>query len=273
MQKITDLQNLCEKLTQDTASKKPVIAVCGLMNAGKSYLLNMLTQHFEQEYFKTADRRETTTVKMLETDHYIYLDTPGLDANAQDDAAANQGITHADIVLFVHQLPGELEKKEINFLRSLQDIFGKYSQHSIIIVISKIDKESDSPKKVENIEKAIHKQCLEMLQTTFKIFAVSNYDYKDGCHDKDSQLIDASHITDLTRHLDKMRSKVADARRSKVKAAIEQSIIEVDALMHQLHDEKVSIQRETAGKFFLFNMQMVQLQNFLSESVNNFKKI
>jgi 50S ribosomal subunit-associated GTPase HflX len=80
MRKIENLKKICDELTSNAPPEKPVIAACGLMNAGKSYLLNMLTQHIEQEYFKTADQRETTSNKKLETEQYIYLDTPGLDA-------------------------------------------------------------------------------------------------------------------------------------------------------------------------------------------------
>ena len=82
MKKILDLKNRSEQLALSaySAPNKPLIAVCGLMNTGKSYLLNMLTQHIDQEYFKTADQRETAANKTLETEQYIYLDTPGLDA-------------------------------------------------------------------------------------------------------------------------------------------------------------------------------------------------
>lgn len=40
------------------------------MNAGKSYLLNMLTRHIDRGYFRTADQRETIINKTLETEQY-----------------------------------------------------------------------------------------------------------------------------------------------------------------------------------------------------------
>ena len=58
-----------------------IVAVWGLMNAGKSYLLNMLTQHLENEYFKTNDFRETAEIKTAQFGNITYLDTPGLDAS------------------------------------------------------------------------------------------------------------------------------------------------------------------------------------------------
>ena len=74
MKKILAIENRLANivLVANSTPSKPVIAVCGLMNAGKSYLLNMLTQQIDQEYFKTADQRETTTNKTLETEQYIY---------------------------------------------------------------------------------------------------------------------------------------------------------------------------------------------------------
>ena len=89
--------------------QKPVVAVWGLMNAGKSYLLNMLTDHFGEEYFKTNDFRETAEIKKYESNQIIYLDTPGLDANEADNLEAIRGVARADVVLFVHQPQGELE--------------------------------------------------------------------------------------------------------------------------------------------------------------------
>lgn len=271
MKKVTKIKNQYEQLICNRPPEKPVIAVCGLMNAGKSYLLNMLTQHIEHEYFKTADQRETTINKRLETEHYIYLDTPGLDANTQDDALAHQGIGEADIVLFVHQPQGELDASELNFLRQLKSRFGKYAKHSIIIVISKIDKEPAA--KIDAIDKEIQKQCQENLGAVFSTFQVSNTRYKVGISQKKNGLVQASHIDGLLQHLEKITPKIYQARQSKMTASIEALVAEIDTLIQDFRDEKNLIQRHISEQFSSFNMQMEQLQSFLSESVSNFKKI
>lgn len=241
------------------------------MNTGKSYLLNMLTQHIDQEYFKTADQRETTANKTLETDQYIYLDTPGLDANAQDDAIAKQGIAEADIVLFIHQPQGELDPGELDFLRQLKDRFGKSAKHSITIVISKIDKEPAS--KIDAIDKEIQKQCQEKLGTVFTTFQVSNTRYKTGISQQKNGLIKASHIDALVQHLKKVTPKIRQARQNKLAASIETLMAEIDTLMQELHDEKAAIQKDVSAQFSHFNAQMDQLQSFMSESASQFKKI
>lgn len=273
MKKILDLKNRSEQLALRaySAPNKPIIAVCGLMNTGKSYLLNMLTQHIDQEYFKTADQRETAANKTLETEQYIYLDTPGLDANVQDDAIARQGIAEADIVLFVHQPQGELDPGEMAFLRQLKDSFGKSAKHSIVIVISKIDKEPAA--KIDAIDKEIQKQCQDNLGTVFSTFQVSNTRYKAGVSQHKDGLVQASHIDALAQHLKKTIPKIAQARQNKMTASIEMLMAEIDTLEQELRDEKTAIQQDIKEQFSHFNTLMEQLQAFLSESTSNFKKI
>lgn len=234
-------------------------------------MLNMLTQHIDQEYFKTADQRETTANKTLETEQYIYLDTPGLDANAQDDAVAQQGIAEADIVLFVHQPQGELDSVELAFLRQLKDRFGKSAKHSVTIVISKIDKAPAS--NIDAIDKEIQKQCQEKLGTVFTTFLVSNTRYKTGISQQKNGLVQASHIDTLLQHLKKVTPKVRQVRQNKLSASIEALMAEIDTLTEELRDEKATIQQDISEKFSHFNAQMEQLQAFLSESASQFKKI
>jgi len=273
MKKLLEIKCRAEQLASraDSATNKPVIAVCGLMNAGKSYLLNMLTQHIDQEYFKTADQRETIANKTLETERYIYLDTPGLDATLQDDMVANQGVGEADIVLFVHQPQGELDPTEVGFLGQLKARFGRSAKQSIVIVISKIDKEVEA--KIDEIDKEIQKQCLEKLGSIFTTFQISNTRYKKGISERKEGLVQASHIDALVQHLEKVTPKVHQARQNKMTENIEALMIEIETLVQELRDEKAVLQKDISERFADFNVQMEQLQTFLSESVSIFKKI
>ena len=271
MKRITDLKNRCEQLMLHTPSEKPVIAVCGLMNVGKSYLLNMLTQHIDREYFKTADQRETTTNKTLETENYIYLDTPGLDANTQDDAIAKQGISQADIVLFVHQPQGELEAAEMDFLRQLKNSYGKAFKHSVVIVISKIDKEDLA--KINSIDAKIQEQCQQHLGAALTSIQISNLRYQKGVREQKNVLIQASHIDALVQHLKKITQKVRQTRSEKIASTIEMLLSETENAIEEMRHEKRAIQREISEKFSHFNQQMDQLQSFLNESTSNFKQI
>ena len=176
-------------------SEKPLVVVWGLMNAGKSSLLNMLTQHIEQEFFKTNDFRETTEVCAYEADQYIYLDTPGLDANAADNLEALKGIKKADVVLFVHQLQGELEANEVEFLKDVRTSFGQYAEKNIILILSKVDKEDRS--KVDQIQKRVLEQCEQYLGFQPQCFQISNTLYQQGIQKHKDGLVRHSHIEDL----------------------------------------------------------------------------
>lgn len=271
MKKISEIQEDINRLARNSASEKPVIAAFGLMNTGKSYLLNMLTEHVEQEYFKTADRRETSANKTFESQKYIYLDTPGLDANDQDDVVAKKGIIDADIILFVHQPQGELESIEIDFLKNLKEDFGKSAKNNIVIVISKIDKEASE--KIEEIEAAIRKQCVEILNTSFEIFQVSNTFYKTGVHEKEQDIIEASNIHALARHIEKISPEILYARKGKRDASIEKISIELETLLQNFLNERELIEKELCNEFKDFNQQINQLESFLTESNRKFNQI
>lgn len=191
-------------------SAKPVVVAWGLMNAGKSYLLNMLTQHIQDEYFKTNDFRETAEVQKFETKDFIFLDTPGLDASSKDDLMAVDGVAKADVVLFVHQLQGELEAIELEFLQDLVKSFGEYASDNIIMVLSKVDKESDE--KVEAIKQKVLDQCEVYIGFEPQCIAVSNTVYKKGAEKQIQGLMKNSNINTLHALLQELLKSANDVR-------------------------------------------------------------
>ncbi|UXZ04663.1 GTPase [Moraxella nasicaprae] len=220
------------QLDTNNESETPVVATWGLMNAGKSYLLNMLTHNIDKEYFKTNDIRETAEVHRLVADGCVFLDTPGLDANAEDNAEALKGVAQADVVLFVHQLQGELEQVEVDFLKEVANSFGKYASENIIIVISKIDKES--PEKVKEIQEKILKQCRDELGFSPQCFQISNTRYHKGEKEHKDVLIEQSHILLLRDHIQKLIKENANHVRKQRK----------NHKLQQYQTELVAIERE-----------------------------
>lgn len=226
---------------QQQDESKPIVAVWGLMNAGKSSLLNMLTEHVENEYFKTNDFRETTEVQVFETEHCIFVDTPGLDANSQDNAEALKGVQQANIVLFVHQLQGELEKVEIDFLKNVRDSFGEFANQNIVMILAKVDKES--PEKVNTIQDKILEQCQEMLGFKPQCFQISNTRYQKGVCEKKDGLIKHSHMNELK---DYIASILSDShlvtltrqkyKRDEIKSQLRQQL----ELIHSVRTQKVN---------------------------------
>lgn len=214
---------------------RPIIAAWGMMNAGKSFLLNMLTQNIDEEYFTVNDHRETTDLKKFETESCIFLDTPGLDANDQDTKIALDGIKNADVVLFVHQMPGELEEVEISYLQEQRKIFGSHANKNIIMIFSKLDKVN--AEKVDQIQARVLEQCQELMGFTPVCFQISNTRYQKGVKEQKPGLVEGSHIVELQSHLeDIILSDIGRVRQDRQYAQLNQLIIELKAIDEKLKD-------------------------------------
>ncbi len=246
-------------------STKPVVVAWGLMNAGKSYLLNMLTQHIEDEYFKTNDFRETAKVKKFETEDFVFLDTPGLDACEKDNLTAVDGVGKADIVLFVHQLQGELEAIEIDFLQGLVKSFGEYASDNIIIILSKVDKESDD--KVEAIKQKVLDQCEIYIGFEPSCIAVSNTVYKKGAEKKIQGLMKNSNMDTLHTTLHKLSESAYDVRTEHRVQKKQQLIKELKLEQKKLENILMQYKEKTSEfneDVKSFNAVIDKLKNFMT---------
>lgn len=258
-------------LNQSLRSEKPVIVTWGLMNAGKSSLLNMLTQHIEQEFFKTNDFRETTEVSAYEGDQYIYLDTPGLDANTADNLEALKGIKKADVVLFVHQLQGELEANEVEFLKDVRTSFGQYAEKNIILILSKVDKEDRS--KVDQIQKRVLEQCEQYLGFQPQCFQISNTLYQQGIQKHKDGLVRHSHIEDLKQCINSIVSNTQVVRQERLNQ-------EKALLLKKLTEQKTKIEAEHQAQrsllmdgFVSFQRSLKSLKQFVETKAQQYKNI
>lgn len=258
-------------LNQSLRSEKPVIVTWGLMNAGKSSLLNMLTQHIEQEFFKTNDFRETTEVSAYEGDQYIYLDTPGLDANTADNLEALKGIKKADVVLFVHQLQGELEANEVEFLKEVRTSFGQYAEKNIILILSKVDKEDRS--KVDQIQKRVLEQCEQYLGFQPQCFQISNTLYQQGIQKHKDGLVRHSHIEDLKQCINSIVSNTQVVRQERLNQ-------EKALLLKKLTEQKTKIEAEHQVQrsllmdgFVSFQRSLKSLKQLVETKAQQYKNI
>lgn len=258
-------------LNQSLRIEKPVIVTWGLMNAGKSSLLNMLTQHIDQEFFKTNDFRETTEVSAYEGDQYIYLDTPGLDANTTDNLEALKGIKKADVVLFVHQLQGELEANEVEFLKDVRTSFGQYAEKNIILILSKVDKEDRS--KVDQIQKRVLEQCEQYLGFQPQCFQISNTLYQQGIQKHKDGLVRHSHIEDLKQCINSIVSNTQVVRQERLNQ-------EKALLLKKLTEQKTKIEAEHQTQrsllmdgFVSFQRSLKSLKQFVETKAQQYKNI
>lgn len=263
MQKIySDLLN--EINAFKIVDRKPKVAVCGLVNAGKSYLLNMLTQHTGEEFFKTNDTRETAEVKPLEIDDCIFLDTPGLDASEADDKTAIKGAFQADVYLFVHQPQGELEPIELNFLKNLVEHLRENANKHIIMVFSKADK--DSTENIEKIKLKSLSQIKDHLGFEPKSFNVSGKLYLAGVKNQQSIMIDKSHITELAEHLQGLVCKfnTKKAQQTKYLNTITLYLKELEIKRNELDQKIKSHKRDLNKEFSNFQLVITSIKNKIS---------
>ena len=154
------------KNMQKVIHENQITVTCvGLYNHGKSTLLNVLIKDFEYKTFKTADAIETKLNKTVVYNDIKYVDTPGLNAQKEDDKKVMEAVQNSDITLFVHTITtGEFNKEEIEFLNNIKQ-YWKNSQEFIertIFVLSRIDNISDS-EDIEKTSKRMKEQIKDIL--------------------------------------------------------------------------------------------------------------
>lgn len=183
----------------ETAPAKPRIAAWGLVKAGKSSLLNMLSGHASDEHFQTGVVRTTRINQELELADYILVDTPGLGIDAQDSQQAMGGLNAADVVLFVHAPPGELDQEEVELLDQLREAFGEDVGERVVLVLSQLDKLQEAD--MAEVREKIERQALIHLGKVPECFVISSTRYKSGVEKDKEGLRSKSGIPQLTQHL------------------------------------------------------------------------
>src|SRR5690606_20840007 len=173
LSKTEKIEDRCHDFLNETSgTQKPIIAAWGLVKAGKSSLLNMLSGHTDNEFFKTGAARTTRLNQQLEADHYLLMDTPGLGIDQSDSRQAYAGLDKADVVLFVHAPPGELDQEEMDLLRQVKSTYSANTEQRLVLVLSQLDKDHDGA--MEHIRQRILEQLREQLGIQPQCFLVSN---------------------------------------------------------------------------------------------------
>lgn len=219
----------------DTSPIKPRIAAWGLVKAGKSSLLNMLSGHASEEHFLTGDVRTTRTNQALELDDYVLVDTPGLGYDQDDTQQANQGLDAADVVLFVHAPPGELDQEEVALLDQLRNAYGQDVGERVVLVISQLDKLKDAD--LAAVKETIERQALIHLGTAPECFVISNTRFKSGVEKNKQGLCEKSGIPQLAQHLKALSHtlahSLAQARRERLARRAQAFCERIDAAIAQ----------------------------------------
>jgi len=241
---IDALEAECKRLQQqqtETAPPKPRIAAWGLVKAGKSSLLNMLGGHVQQEYFATGAVRTTRINQQLELERYVLVDTPGLGIEQSDSQQAMEGLDLADVVMFVHAPPGELDEEEIDLLLKLHDVHGDALEQRLVLVLSLLDKDQDGA--MAQVRERIESQVLRCLGFQPICFEVSSRRFQRGMELGREGLQEKSGVPALALQLDQMASalgpQLAASRQKRLVQRREELLVALDQALEQ---EQVRVQ-------------------------------
>ncbi|WMN20561.1 GTPase [Pseudomonas piscis] len=241
----------------------PRIAVCGLMNAGKSALLNGLTGHIETEVFATKEIRATTQIQTLAHEGRLYLDTPGIDACDEDDRLAWLGLANADVILFVHNLrTATLEQIETAFLTELKRRRPDLERHLVVVLTH-----AESVTQREACEQAIGKILKSLFGTVQATFATSFTTLRNGVRKDSAKLLELSGFDPLREHL---QAHPGLLERGLSKQRAERDDHRRDALEHFLN-QQIAQRRKRLVK--LEGTQTVQLEQLQSSVERLFESV
>ena len=258
----------------NTQQQPICVAVCGLLKAGKSTLLNMLTDHLDTEFFKSGVVRETIRNQSFATDDFVFMDTPGIDAKVDDDKEAFGGIAKADILLMVHHPQGELQMQELEFLKKLALISSKGLEKRLVLVFT----HSEAYKEVQDdLAAKVVSQCKSVIGIEPKYFWISNTSYKKGQLEGKSRLRESSNIPLLKAHIDATHDKLGPvllaARAVRLEKNRKQFMVALQTAIRERR-EKIETIREPHLKILgAFSKRMERLRHDLELRLDAYDKI
>ncbi|MEI2264856.1 GTPase domain-containing protein [Erwinia sp. CGal63] len=206
-----------ERLTAIEGQSKPRLVVYGTYNAGKSSLLNALTGHYETDFFRVNDIPETRAETAWEGEHFIYIDTPGLDVDLWDDRVARHGIASADLVLLVHRLSaGSLQKEDAAAFKRLAEV------SDVLLVLTGAEQAEEETGLISEITEMLNNFTAKPIP----IFPVATPRYFKGMREGKLKLASASGIPALIAQLEQrsiaLRAELENDRKARRTALLEQ---------------------------------------------------
>ena len=238
------------------------IVACGMLCAGKSSLLNALTDHLAPEYFPTGGGRTTRDCRKISVNFgggtCLLVDTPGLDSDGMDDAVAKYEVSTADHLLFVHTLAtGELHSAEVTFLKELaQGAENNDAVRGLTVVLTHqetYDADADRLSgsilsMIDSIDSFTGKQV--------QCFPTSVPVYARGVSGEKNMLVEFSGIPALRDHCRKVASdqaKVLDGRRRRLALLADTLIGAIDSSVADREHQRRSLSEELRQREVAFN--------------------
>lgn len=234
------------------------ITCLGLLNHGKSSLLNALVDDSKNETFKVSDGRETRKNKEVNFSDFSYVDTPGLNADNEDNSMALEAIKVSDMNLFCHNPnTGGLNQAEKYFLEYISTNWENPAKflNSTIFVFTNMDK--IDAQNLELVKAEITNQIERIFSSNdFKIISVSSKYYKDGLAEDVEVLKEKSNIKNLKKEIhsykDSLQNEIFQNRKERLGTKVEkikEAISGIIASKQKQYQEKTELLNKLNSDF------------------------
>lgn len=246
---VNEISELAEDL-QRRKKEKVKITCAGIYNAGKSSLLNALTDGYN---FKVGDIPTTATIDTYRTNKYQYVDTPGLNANKYDDKTAKEAFKDADMILFVSNMQnGGLNAAESEYLKQLANTLGGMDilEKQVVFVMSNLHQVED-----DSVQKIIteHKKMIQ-LALGFEPKKICVYDamtYQEGVKQNEQVLIDLSGIpalkAEIERHCQSLSSISEELYQQRITEKKKKLTADVNVFLEQYRADLLKLKARAAS--------------------------
>jgi len=264
--------NSLKTMKQAIHQNQITVTCVGLYNHGKSTLLNVLIKDFKYKTFKTADARETTLNKAVIYNNIKYVDTPGLNAQKEDDKKVMEAVQNSDITLFVHTITtGEFNKKEIEFLNNIKQYWENPQEfiERTIFVLSRIDNIGNS-EDVEKTSKRMKEQIKHIFDNDCLIIPISSTDYTEGMVENEEELISESNVKILEEKInflsEQSKEAIIKTKRKRFEDKFDKLQLKLNKKL-QFNQKKIKKLKEEQTK------KDIELKNDLSKIENTLKSM
>lgn len=266
-------------LAYKSAQERPVhrvpsIVCAGIYNAGKSTLLNALCG---EERFPTGNVPTTKAIARAEFDGAVYIDTPGLNAQEEDDQEAEAAYASADFILFVSSIQnGNIGAMEAKWLAKLREQYTEDGlRQRLICVLSNYGQveEEERDRLRQGFQTDLEKACGLCLK---EIFCVDSCIYLDGKSQNEPLLMEYSGIPNLKASLAQLIANAEDtlcrareAELDTLRKTVTEQLSECKKIVESALS-KCESQNNAAKVEEMFSEAQKKLDGRLSESVSIF---